>query len=48
MEATYKDTTVDNDGIAGKLSNDYMDWFSAKNFCQAVGGIHDQFKGIRY
>ena len=45
MEATYKDTTVDNDGIAGKLSNDYMDWFSAKNFCQAVGGSMISLKG---
>ena len=45
MEATYEITTVADDGIAGKLSTQQMDWFSAKNFCQAVGGSMISLKG---
>ncbi|MGN0919536.1 MAG: type II secretion system protein, partial [Alphaproteobacteria bacterium] len=37
MEAIFEETTVDDDGIKGKLSTEYMDWFSAKNFCAALG-----------
>lgn len=45
MEATYYTITVADDGIAGKFSDDDMDWFSAKNFCQAVGGSMISLKG---
>ncbi len=34
---TYQTLTVADDGIAGILSNSELDWFSAKNFCQANG-----------
>ena len=45
MEATYEITTVADDGIAGKLSTWVMDWYSAKNFCSAVGGSMISLKG---
>ncbi|MGN0919150.1 MAG: type II secretion system protein [Alphaproteobacteria bacterium] len=38
MEAAYQKTTAAEDGIAGKLSTQIMDWYSAKNFCNALGG----------
>ncbi len=36
---------ADTDGITGILSAKAMDWFSAKNFCQAVGGSMISLKG---
>ncbi|MGN0919352.1 MAG: type II secretion system protein, partial [Alphaproteobacteria bacterium] len=38
VETTYEITTKASDGIEGKLSKNYMNWFAAKNFCNAVGG----------
>ena len=39
VTADYKNTVnAKDDGITGTLSTKDMDWFSAKNFCQAVGG----------
>ncbi|MGN0919808.1 MAG: hypothetical protein ACI4OR_03520, partial [Alphaproteobacteria bacterium] len=44
-EATFEKTTVADDGIKGKLSTQTMDWFSAKNFCAAVGSSMISLKG---